>query len=69
MSLRKCGFKAIVTGADRHGSFIWAAARRDEIIQTITVRFTLYEDMVLAQAQAAAALGVHVARERHGQCA
>jgi hypothetical protein len=57
------GFKPIVTGADRHGSFVWEATRRDELARTITVSFTPHNDTVLAQGWATASDGSRFARK------
>lgn len=56
------GFIPIVFGADRHGSFVWEATRRDGTTRSITVSSTPQGNAVLAEAWATATDGSRFAR-------
>lgn len=61
------GFKPIVVGADRHGSFVWEATERNELTRSITVSLTPQGDDVVAEAWATASDGDRFTRREAGR--
>jgi hypothetical protein len=65
-SSKRCGFKPMVAGADRHGSFVWEATKRNELTRSITVSLTPRGDDVVAESWATASDGERFTRREAG---
>jgi hypothetical protein len=56
------GYQPTFLGADRHGSFIWEAARMDRFVRSLAVSFTPVKDSYLIDAWASGSDGERFAQ-------